>query len=91
MKPPPRAFTALIAYLLAAPALAQDLGFDDLTGWWSADPSHGGQSSHLAMQFVEKDGKREAHLSLPAIGAWDINLGEVVITDRKSTRLNSSH
>ena len=83
MKPPPRAFTALIAYLLAAPALAQDLGFDDLTGWWSADPSHGGQSSHLAMQFVEKDGKREAHLSLPAIGAWDINLGEVVITGLK--------
>ena len=83
MKSMARAFTGLVISLLAAPALAQDLGFEDLTGWWSADPVHGAESSHLAMQFIEKDGRREAHLSLPAIGAWDINLGEVVIAGSK--------
>jgi outer membrane protein assembly factor BamB len=52
----------------------------ELQGWWSADPVHGGESSHLALQFLEKDGRTEAHLSLPAIGAHDINLGEVAIS-----------
>jgi outer membrane protein assembly factor BamB len=74
----------LICWLVlgsAAPVGAQSpLRFSDLAGWWSANPSHGGESSHLALQFLEKDGKQEAHLSLPAIGAYDINLGEVGIT-----------
>lgn len=78
-----RGFPGLVALALAFPALSQDLRFEDLAGWWSADPTHGGETSHLAMQFVEKDGKREAHLSLPAIGALDINLGEVAITGNK--------
>ncbi|HET7809911.1 MAG TPA: PQQ-binding-like beta-propeller repeat protein [Steroidobacteraceae bacterium] len=34
----------------------------------------------MALQFIEKDGKQEAHLSLPTIGAYDINLGEVAIS-----------
>jgi outer membrane protein assembly factor BamB len=55
------------------------LRFADLAGWWSADPVHGGESSHLALQFLEKDGTPEARLSLPAIGAYGINLGEVAI------------
>lgn len=83
MKALARVFTGLALATLALPALAQDLRFEDLAGWWAADPVHGGESSHLAMQFVEKDGKREAHLSLPAIGAWDIHLGEVAITGQK--------
>lgn len=66
---------------LSLPTLAQtSLRVEDIAGWWSADPTHGGESSHLALQFVVKDGKQEAHLSLPAIGAYDINLGEVSIS-----------
>jgi outer membrane protein assembly factor BamB len=69
--------------LLAAsslPLVAQAaVSHADLAGWWSADPVHAGETSHLALQFLEKDGKHEAHLSLPAIGALDINLGEVTI------------
>ena len=70
-----KTFTAhAMACLIAA------VGFQDLSGWWSADPQFGGESSHIALQFVEKDGKQEAHLWLMAIGAYDINLGEVTLT-----------
>jgi outer membrane protein assembly factor BamB len=76
-----RAAACLLTFVLAAPVVAQSsLRFEDLAGWWSADPVHGGESSHLALQFVAKDGKQEARLSLAAIGAYDINLGEVAIT-----------
>src|SRR5689334_9165038 len=75
-----RALLVCLAFI-ALPAFPQDvLRAADLTGWWSADPVHAGESTHLALQFVDKDGKQEAHLSLPAIGAYDINLGEVKIT-----------
>jgi outer membrane protein assembly factor BamB len=83
MKSLARLCAGFAAVALAWPACAQDLRFEDLEGWWAADPTHGGESSHLAMQFIAKDGKREAHLSLPAIDAWDINLGEVAITGDK--------
>ena len=49
------------------------------------DPEWGGESSHLALQFLEKDGKQEAHLSIPAIGGYDINLGTVAITGNSLT------
>jgi len=63
---------------IAAPALAQTpVRFVDLDGWWSADPEFGGESSHLALQFIEKDGKPEGRLWLMAIGAYDIPLGEL--------------
>lgn len=76
-----RAFACLIAVALAVPAAAQsDVRFSDLTGWWSADPSFGGESSHVALQLLEKDGKREARLWLMAIGAYDIPLGAVTLT-----------
>ena len=55
-----------LALAFAAPAAAQtDVRFADLAGWWTADPVHGGESSHVALQFVEKDGKPEARLSIP--------------------------
>ncbi len=70
----------LLLFALSFPALAQsELRFSDLAGWWSANPSHGGESSPVALQFLEKDGKQEAHVSLIAIAAYDINLGEVAI------------
>jgi outer membrane protein assembly factor BamB len=64
----------------AIACLLAGVGFQDLAGWWSAEPQFGGESSHIAMQFVEKDGKQEARLWLMAIGAHDINLGEVTFT-----------
>ena len=55
----------LLAFALAVPAAAQtSVRFSDLAGWWSADPVQGGESSHVALQFVEKDGKQEAQLSV---------------------------
>ena len=79
-------FACLLAFALAGPAAAQtSVRFSDLAGWWSADPEWGGESSHLALQFLEKDGKQEAHLSIPAIGGYDINLGTVAITGNSLT------
>ena len=70
-----------VALSLAAPAASQShVRFSDVAGWWSADPVHGGESSHLALQFVEKDGKQEGRLWLTAIGAYDIPLGTVALS-----------
>jgi outer membrane protein assembly factor BamB len=70
-----------LAVLAALPAMAQaDVAFSDLAGWWSADPAHGGESSHLALSFTEQDGRPRARLSIPAIGAYDIDLGEVTLS-----------
>jgi outer membrane protein assembly factor BamB len=80
MKAFPLRVVPVLVFFCAVPAAAQAPAKADLAGWWSADPTHGGESSHLALQFLEVDGKAEAHLSLPAIGAHDINLGEVAIT-----------
>jgi outer membrane protein assembly factor BamB len=78
-----RLLVCLGAMALAATAHAQDaLTFADIEGWWGADPVHGGESSHLALRFVETEGKHEARLSIQAIGAYDINLGEVAIRAR---------
>ena len=75
-----RSLGCVLAVLLAVPAFAQTaVSFADLDGWWAADPVHGGESSHVALQFVEKDGKQEARLWLMAIGAYDIPLGEVTL------------
>lgn len=77
-----RLLVCLGAMALAATAQAQHpVTFADLEGWWSADPVHGDESSHLALRFVDTGGKREARLSIPAIGAHDINLGEVAIQE----------
>jgi outer membrane protein assembly factor BamB len=59
----------------------------DLSGWWTAEPEWGGETSRVALQIVEKDGKAEARLSIPAIAVYDVSLGEVVIDgDRIDTR-----
>jgi outer membrane protein assembly factor BamB len=59
------------------------LNFSDLEGWWSADPTFAGESSHVALQFENVDGKPIAKLSLPAIKVYDVSLGTVTITDNK--------
>lgn len=76
-----RAAAWFAALFLSAGATAQDaVRFADIAGWWAADPVHGGESSRLAMELREHDGKTEARLWLMAIGAYDIGLGEVAIT-----------
>ena len=66
--------------VIALPVHAGDsVRFEDLAGWWAADPEHGGESSHVVLRFVEQDGKREARLWLMAIGAYDIPLGKVTL------------
>jgi len=73
-----RTIACLFFAALAAPGFAQKSpAISDLAGWWSADPVYGGESSHVALQLLEKDGKPEGRLWLMAIGAYDIPLGEV--------------
>jgi outer membrane protein assembly factor BamB len=76
-----RSAVAILLAAFAARVIAQDaVRFSDLSGWWSADPAHGGESSHVALQFLEKDGKPEGRLWLMAIGAYDIPLGTVTLS-----------
>ena len=63
----------------ACACLLASVNVQDITGWWSADPVHDGQSSHIALEIRDKDGKPEARLWLMEIGAYDIGLGEVAI------------
>jgi len=76
-----RAIACLMAVGLAFPAAAQsNVSFSDLAGWWSADPMHGGESAHMALHFIEKDGKSEARLSAPALGIHEYSLGVVALS-----------
>ncbi len=70
-------FSFHASFAEAAPA---GLTARDLAGWWSANPSWGGESSPIAIQFLEKDGKQIATASIPAIAVYDVPLGEVTIT-----------
>src|SRR5688500_11271935 len=66
--------------IVAGPAHAQDaVRSADLVGAWAADPVHGGESSHVALQFLQNDDKLAARLSIPAIAVYDVSLGEVSI------------
>lgn len=64
---------------IALQAQAAALTISDLTGWWSADPVHAGESSRVVLQISEKDGKPVAALSLPAIGVHAVPLGTVTL------------
>ena len=76
-----RALVWLISVGVMPAGLAQsEVRFADLTGWWSAHPAHGGETSPVILQLLEKDGKPEARLWLMAIGAHDIPLGTVTLS-----------
>jgi outer membrane protein assembly factor BamB len=72
----------MLVALLSGASQAQSpaLDFPALEGWWSADPSFAGESSHVALHFVTVDGKPTARLSLPAIAIYDVALGTVTIS-----------
>ena len=70
----------LLTLVLNGPCGAEEvLRPGDLAGWWTADPVRGGESSHVALQFLEREGKLVAELSLPAIGVYAVSLGEVSV------------
>jgi outer membrane protein assembly factor BamB len=76
----PRALACFFALLLSSHCIAQGtVRFEDLAGWWTADPEHGGETSRVVLQILEKDGRHEGRLWLMAIGAYDIPLGEVAL------------
>jgi len=73
-----RLLACLFTVAISATIVAQSpVRFPDLAGWWSADPIRSGEPSHVALQFLEKDGKQQGRLWLMAIGAYDIPLGTV--------------
>jgi outer membrane protein assembly factor BamB len=75
-----RKFMLLALLSAACQAQSAALDFSTLEGWWSADPTFAGESSHVAIHFETVDGKPTAKLSLPAIGAYDVPLGTVSIS-----------
>jgi outer membrane protein assembly factor BamB len=75
----PRAWLVVLSIVSATANAQETVRFADLVGAWAADPVYGGESSHVALQFLEKDGKLEARMSIPAIAVHDVSLGEVSI------------
>ena len=75
----------MLLALLGGVSQAQSpaLDFTDLEGWWSADPTFAGESSHVSLHFENVDGKPSAKLSLPAIAVYDVSLGVVTIAGDK--------
>ena len=65
---------------LACAGLADaETQFSQLEGWWSAEPSHAGQSSQVLLHFLEENGKPSARLSLLGIGGYEYPIGTVLI------------
>lgn len=73
-------WTSAAAIGLATIANAAELSFAELTGWWSAEPVHNGQSSTVYLQFIEEDGKQVARLGMLAIGGFDTPFGTVTLS-----------
>lgn len=77
-----RAFAVAVASVLgafAAGAHAQTK-FNDLAGWWSADPVYAGESSRVVLHLLEHEGKPTARISIVAIGGYEFPLGTVTLT-----------
>lgn len=64
---------------IALQAQSAALTFSELTGWWTAEPVYGGESSLVVLQLLEKDGNPMAQLSLPTIGVHSVSLGTVTL------------
>ena len=61
------------------PVRAADPGlvFEDIAGWWAAEPSFAGESSRVLLHFLEDKGKPTVRLSLLAIGGFEVPIGTV--------------
>ena len=64
---------------VALPVSAADpgLAFEDIAGWWAAEPSFAGESSRVLLHFLEDKGKPTVRLSLLAIGGFEVPIGTV--------------
>jgi outer membrane protein assembly factor BamB len=72
---------ALFFALFAAESSAGEaLKFEDVVGWWSADPSYGGESSRVVLHFLQEEGKQAVRLSLLDIGGYDNPIGTVTVS-----------
>jgi len=58
---------------------AETFQFADVTGWWSAEPHYGGESSRILLHFLEENGKQAVRISLLGIGGYDVPIGTVTI------------
>lgn len=72
-------FAAVVAATTSAARAAETFQFADVTGWWSAQPQYGGDSSRVVLHFLEENGKQAVRLSLLGIGGYDVPIGTVTI------------
>lgn len=70
---------AVAAATAGAARAADTFQFADITGWWSAQPQYGGESSRIVLHFLEENGKQTARLSLLGIGGYEVPIGTVTI------------
>jgi outer membrane protein assembly factor BamB len=80
-KPPSSIVLALAAVVAATTgvARAETFQFADIIGWWSAEPEYAGESSRVALHFLEENGKQAVRISLLGIGGYDVPIGSVTI------------
>ena len=72
---------ATVMALAATNAVAADtLKFSDVAGWWLAEPSYAGESSKIALHFLEDNGKQQVRLSLFAIGGYEVPVGTLTLS-----------
>ncbi len=72
------ALVAAVATAASLPArAAETFAFADIEGWWSAEPSFGGETSRVVLHFVEDKGKQTVRLSLLAIGGYEVPVATV--------------
>jgi len=80
------AIGALIAALpVTAVVHAATLSATDLEGWWSAQASHAGDQTEIAIHFTEENGKHNVRLTIPVIGFWESPFGEFEIAGEQVT------
>ena len=70
----------ILSACVASPGRAADsFKFEDVVGWWSAEPTFGGESSRVLLHFLQEDGKQAVRISLLGIGGFDQPIGTVTI------------
>lgn len=72
--------SAAVLSLCALGAPAEELSFADIEGWWIATPTYANESSTVILRFVKEEQKQLMRLSLPAIGGYDMNAGNVSVS-----------
>jgi len=70
---------AVVAATAGVARAADTFQFADVTGWWSAEPQYGGESSRVVLHFLEENGKQAVRISLLGIGGYEVPIGTVSI------------